>query len=392
MVGEPSRLRVSVKPALLRWARERANLTVEALIRHFPFYERWESGEEYPTLKQLEKLAQALRVPIGFLFLNEPPDEPLPIPDFRTGPDLGQRPSVDLLDTIYLCQQRQAWYRDYLTMMGSNPLRFVGSATLQDDPIAVAADIRKFLGFDTEKRSKLPNWTEALRDFIKRVEVAGILVMVSGIVGNNPHRKLDPQEFRGFTLVDEFAPLIFINGADTRAAQMFTLAHELAHVWLGTGGISNTQLRAFPDSDIERWCNLVAAEVLVPLEDFCHVLRPGESLRAALDRLARHFKVSTLVILRRMHEAGKLDRERFWREYDEELKRLQQFTRRGEDGGNFYHTLCMRVSSRFAQAVVISALEGHTLFREAYWLLGIRKPETFRKLAEKLGVSCGIFT
>jgi Zn-dependent peptidase ImmA (M78 family) len=386
MGSEQSRLRVTVKPDLLRWAMERAGLNAAILAKRFSQYRLWEKGEEQPTLKQLEELARILHVPIGFFFLDKPPDEPLPIPDFRTGLDSRQRPSPDLLDTIYLSQRRQGWYRDYLKTIGSEPLPFVGSTTLQRDPVEVAADIRRHLGFNTEERSQIPNWTEALRCFIEQVENAGILVMASGIVGNNPHRKLEPQEFRGFSLVDTLAPLIFINTADTKAAQIFTLAHELAHIWLGTGGISNVQLRTFPDSNIEQWCNQVAAEVLVPLEDFRRVFNSGEPLRDALDRLARHFKVSTLVILRRMYEANKLSRVEFWNAYDEELKHLQQFERQGEGGGDFYHTLRIRVGSRFAKAVLISALEGHTLFREAYQLLGIRKPDTFQKFAETLGV------
>ncbi len=387
MDHEKARLRVPVNPALLRWARERAALTLGEMVKRFPHYEQWEQGVAQPTLKQLEHLAQALHVPFGYLFLNEPPEEPLPIPDFRTMPGHPERPSPDLLDTIYLCQQRQAWYRDYLTRLGSQPLPFVGSVTRQRNPLEVAAAIRKRLGFDTKERNQISTWTEALRRFIEQVEAAGILVMVSGIVGNNPHRKLDPREFRGFTLVDELAPLIFINAADTKAAQMFTLAHELAHLWLGSGGVSDVQLRTFPDSEIEQWCNQVAAELLVPLEEFRRLFRPDEPRRSLLDRLARYFKVSTLVILRRMADAGAMSREAFWQAYDAELQYLQQFERQGEGGGNFYRTLRLRVGSTFAEAVVISALEGQMLFREAYQLLGIRKHETFQKFAKTLGVS-----
>lgn len=386
MEHEKIRLRVPVNPALLRWARERAALTIGDLAKRFPHYEQWEQGVAQPTLKQLEQLAQVLHAPIGYLFLSTPPEEPLPIPDFRTLPGRPERPSPDLLDTIYLCQQRQAWYRDFLTREASRPLPFIRSATIKQNPVGVAADIRRRLKFDVEERNQIPTWSEALRRFIEQVEAAGILVMVSGVVGNDPHRKLSVQEFRGFTLVDELAPLIFINATDSKSAQMFTLAHELAHLWLGSGGVSDVQLRTFPDSEIERWCNQVAAELLVPLEEFRRLFSPDEPRRSILDRLARHFKVSTLVILRRMAEAGVISREDFWQAYEEELEHLQQFERQGEGGGNFYHTLPLRVSRTFAEAVIISALEGQTLFREAYQILGIRKHETFQKFAETLGV------
>src|SRR5208283_523800 len=133
------------------------------------------------------------------------------------------------------------------------------------DIVATAETIRQVIAFDVEERRRLPTWTDALRRFIEQTDAAGILVMCSGVVLNNTRRRLDPDEFRGFALMDNLAPLVFINGADTKAAQMFTLAHELAHIWLGLSAVSDTQASQVPEHDVERWCNRVAAELLVPL-------------------------------------------------------------------------------------------------------------------------------
>lgn len=377
--------RVDVKPELLRWARARAGFSVDALAHRFPRLEAWERGEVHPTLKQLEGFAKATFTPIGFLFLEEPPVERVPIPDFRTVANVHVgHPSPDLLDTLYLCQQRQYWYRDFARSSGETPLEFVGSARLGDEVVATSARIRHALGFDIEERGGLPTWTDALRRFIEQADALGMLVMVSGVVGSNNRRRLDPDEFRGFALADPLAPLVFINGADTKAAQMFTLAHELVHVWLGQSGVSDAQAVAVPDQETERWCNRVAAELLVPLELLRAEYDGGAVLRSELDRLARRFKVSTLVVLRRIHDAGGLTRDELWSAYDEELARLRGLPR--GSGGDFYLTLGARVSKRFARALVVSTLEGRTAFTESFRLLGVKKMATFHKLGHSLGV------
>ncbi len=377
-------LRVQVKPEMLRWARERAQLDPDALRETLPSVHRWERGEQNPTLKQLERFAAVTHVPVGYLFLDAPPAEELPIPDFRTKPRPSRQPSPDLLDTIYLCQQRQEWYREYLKGIGRKELPFVASVHVGDEVVQVAAEIRRQLRFDVPQRSTMPTWTEALRSFVGQCESAGILVMASGIVGSNTHRKLSPDEFRGFALVDDLAPLVFVNAADTKSAQMFTLAHELAHIWVGTSGVSDADVARFTDERVERWCDQVAAELLAPLEAVRAAYRPDLGLQEATAALARQFKVSTLVVLRRLHEAGVLDREEFQASCEAEIQRLAEIERRGTGGGDFYRTLRARVSKPFAEAIVISALEGQTLFGDAYRMLGIRKPATFQRLAREL--------
>jgi len=380
-------MRVPVNPELLHWARERSGIAQEDLAAKFKKLPEWESGEIQPTLKQLEAFAHATHVPVGYLFLSQPPEEPIPIPDFRTL--AGQpvtRPSLNLLDMIYICQERQSWYQDFTRASSQPKLDFVGSATVETSPETVATEMSKTLGFDLEARRDCKNWIDALKLFIQHTDKAGVLVMVSGVVMSNPHRFLDPREFRGFALSDPFAPLIFVNSADTKAAQMFTLAHELAHIWLGASALSN--LGAVPEQGFryeEAWCNAVAAELLVPLAVLRSDLREGEPLSDALPRLARTFKVSTLVILRRLLDVDWLTRERFDTAWVQEIEHLQALAPKGS-GGDFFRTTLTRVGHRFAYALVVSTLEGQTLYRDAFRMLGVPSTETFNKFGRKIGV------
>lgn len=377
--------RVAIQSKLLRWACDRSGFERADLEHKFPQLAAWEAGEIQPTLKQLEAFAKSTYTPIGYLFLPEPPVEEVPIPDFRAPNNqrIGN-PSPDLLDTIYVCQQRQEWFRNYARIMGERPLAFVGSARTQESVVDVAARIRAALGFDINQRRGLPTWTDALRHFIEQADGMGILVMCNGVVHNNNYRHLDPAEFRGFAMADDLAPLIFINGADTKAAQMFTLAHELAHIWLGQSAVTDAQPAKLPDEKIERWCNQVAAELLVPIEAMRAEYNSKAELTEEAARLARRFKVSTLVVLRRILDVGGLSEKQFWEAYGAEVERLRAIPR--SSGGNFYLTQAARVSKRFAAALVTSTLEGQTRYNDAFRMLGFSKLSTFKELGRSLGV------
>ena len=377
--------RVVVQPEMLRWARERARLDALDLAARFPKLSEWEALERQPTLRQLEAFAKATMTPVGFFFLTKPPVERLPIPDFRTmGGRVMQGTSPNLLETIYLCQQRQGWYLDHALVQGLPTSTFVGSETVQSPVEAVADQIRNTLTFSLDARRDCATWEDALRQFIRQAEAVGIMVMCSGVVLNNNHRRLDPAEFRGFAMSDDRAPLIFINGADSKSAQMFTLAHELAHLWLGQSALSDAQPTDDDGPVVERWCNRVAAELLVPLHVFRAELKAGEGTELAMARLARRFKVSTLVVLRRLFDAGALSRDAFWQAYVAEVARLKTL-QRPSGGGDFYLSQAARVSKRFARALVESTLEGHTLYRDAMRMLGVAKVETFNELGRSLG-------
>ena len=379
-------LRVPVRPEMLRWACERGGLDEAAVLGKFPRYPAWEAGAAAPTLRQLENFARASLTPVGFFFgTGEPPVEELPIPDFRTfaGREV-RRPSGNLLDTIYLCQQRQDWYRDE-ALAAEGPRRdFVGSAVLEDGLEEVAARVRAALGFDLEARARLSTWKEALRQFVRQAEGIGVLVMVSSVVGSDTHRKLDVEELRGFALVDAFAPLIFINGGDSKAAQMFTLAHELVHLWLGEPGVSDTNARSTPHHEVEDFCNRAAAEVLVPLSALRESLDRLADLEEETRRLARRFKVSNLVVLRRLFDVGALSRADYESAWQREQSRLAD--RPPSRGGDDYRSAGPRVSERFARALVSAVLEGRESYTEAFYLLGIRKVSALRQLAHRLGL------
>lgn len=386
---EMTQMKVAVAPSVLRWACERSGLEQAALVRRFPKLEQWLSGKAAPTLKQLEAFARATYTPIGFFFLAAPPEEQPPIPDFRAPYNpFRQRPSANLLDTIYLCQQRQEWYREFALVTAEPARSFVGSAQLDGDVGKVAAHIRETLHFSVAERRRLSSWTEALRLFIDQADAAGILVMINGVVGNNAHRKLNPAEFRGFALADPVAPLIFINGADTKAGQMFTLAHELAHIWLGETALSDADITGETPHRVEQWCNAVAAELLAPLDELWRSLWLLEfervPLHEAVDRLARDFKVSRLVILRRLYDAGAISYLQFRDAYEQELRRLSELTQRS--GGHFYATTTARAGKRFTRAILTAVWEGRASFTEACRLLGIKQHTTLERLSRELEI------
>ena len=381
-------VRVDVRPALLDWARVRSGIDDDSWGRRFPRYEAWRTGQATPTLKQLEEFAHKTHTPVGFFFLNEPPHETVPIPDFRTvgGRAIAAVLSGNLLDVIYACQRRQEWYRDHQLLNGESPLPFVGTATVRDPVEGVAARMRVLLDWTPASRARCRTWERALTWLREHAEAAGVLVMTSGIVGSDTHRTLDPQEFRGFALVDPYAALVFVNGNDSKAAQVFTFAHELAHVWLGETALSDLDPQSTRSNTVERWCNQVAAELLVPMDEFRAAFAVRSDLRAQLQPLAEHFRVSTQVILGRVREAGALTWDQYLHELAVERARIAAVTGARGGGGNFYNTKPVQVSKRFARALVASALEGQTSYTEAFRLLGLKKAATFERLAEGLGV------
>jgi Zn-dependent peptidase ImmA (M78 family) len=380
--------RVAVSSEVLTWAIERSGRTIEDLEQRFSRLTQWQKGQVQPTLRQLEAFAQGTGTPLGFLLLERPPEERLPIPFLRTDQRKRHgRPSADFLETLYAMQRRQAWMREYLIDEGHEPLPFVDSASLQDKPENIAASIREALGLQLNWASEFSTWSDALRLLRQAIDEAGILVIANGVVGNNTHRKLDVKEFRGFVLVDEHVPLVFVNAADARAAQMFTLAHELAHVWFGSSAAFDLRHMQPADDETERVCNQVGAEFLVPeaalRELWPRVRQDSEPFQA----VARHFKVSALVAARRALDLELIGKQRFIDFYQAYLEDDRRKKASAAGGGDFYATQKLRVSPRFGRTVIQAARQGKLLYREAYDLTGLygRTFETFALRLEGAG-------
>ena len=272
--------------------------------------------------------------------------------------------------------------RGYLVEEGELPIAFVGSHTLAESPDDVTASLRATLSLQADWARAHASWEDALRALIHRIEEAGVLVMINGIVENNTHRPLDVDEFRGFAISDAYAPVIFVNGADAKSAQMFTLVHELVHLSLGASGVSGMEKLLPADNDIELFCNQVAAEFLVPEALLPAVWASAKHAADPYKAAAREFKVSSIVIARRLFDLQLISRAEYFRVYAAQIAA----SARTGSGGNFYSTLRVRLGGRFAAAVYRAAKEGSLQYREAYELTGV-SGETYDKFGALVGAT-----
>ena len=383
-----------ITPHLLRWARDRAGLSPEGAakgITTLDKWEAWETGDSRPSFKQALDLAKKLHVPFGYLFLSSPPTETIPLPDLRTVSD---RPpgsySVDFLDTLYDSLRKRQWYHEYQEEEGSKALPFVGCASPTRSAPEIAALVRETLGINADLRQSARDPDAFLRRLVGRAEGAGILVLRSGVVGSNTRRPLDPKEFQGFAISDPMAPLVFVNGRDWQAAQVFTLVHELAHLWIGASGISNLDYwrrSADQTHPIERLCDRVAAETLLPSEDVMRKWRGGD-VDANLDAFRMSYKVSAFVVLRQAYENSRIDDDQY-RDARERL-RTQVKPRRDDkpSGGNADANLLSRNSSRFTWALLTATAEGRVSALDAARLLNISvraMDNAYKRLMDKEG-------
>jgi Zn-dependent peptidase ImmA (M78 family) len=372
------RTEINVDANMLTWAVSRAGFDLAEFTEKVPNLEKWINGEKKPTVKQLEAFSKKVHLPFGYLFLHEPPIENIPIPFFRTNGNQDEKVSLNVYDTILLIQQRQDWLRDYLKDNEFENLPFVGKYNGNTNATAIVNDIRKTFGLSENWASQLGTWEEAQNHLVEIIEDKGIITVFNGVVENNGYRKIPVDECRGFVLVDDIAPFMFINNADSKSAQMFTIVHELAHIWTGhSAGFDFRKLQP-ADDPIEILCDQVAAEFLVPEKTFNEKWINNPNIKSA----SRYFKVSEIVIARRALDTGKLTKTEFFEFYNEYLNREFRKKENQSSGGNFYATTRKRLSVTFASHINNAVKTGQLLYRDAYKLTSL-KGDTFQTFFSK---------
>lgn len=372
------RTEVNINSNMFTWAIARAGYDLSDFAIKFPKIQDWVDQKKKPTVKQLEAFSKKVHLPFGYLFLPEPPKESLPIPFFRTNNGGQSNVSINVYDTILLMQQRQDWLREYLIETDFQPLPFVGKFRNSQNYNEIVADIRSTLGLNNEWASSFKTWQEALDHLAQKIEEIGITIVFNGVVENNTSRPISVDECRGFVLVESIAPFMFINNSDSKAAQLFTIIHELAHIWTGhSAGFDFRQL--LPANDpIELLCDKVSAEFLVPADSFVKAW----STRPNIANTARYFKVSEIVIARRALDLGYFTKAEFFAVYNEYSNREFLKKENQGDGGNFYATAKKRIGLTFAAHVNQAVKSGKLLYRDAYKLTSL-KGDTYQTFFTK---------
>lgn len=348
-----------VTPKLLKWARETARLRVDEAAKKIGVTEEqiiaWEGGDLRPTLRYARIAAKKYGRPLAVFYLEEPPRDFSVIKDFRSLRSESQRGvfSYRLALLIRDIQARQAWVREILEELGYPRLRFVGSARPRVSPKALAASIRQTLRLSLDEQLSWRTMNDALNSWIGRVEAARLFVCQTSARG-----EISPEtDARGFAVIDAYAPFIFLNAKDSLGGRIFTLAHELAHVWIAAPGVSNGDLSGDVRSEegrIEVFCNRVASEVVLPEQMFSHFFptkEPESQITARIASTAKKIGVSRDVIARRLLDQNMLSRQVYMALHEQYMREWKADQQRQQSGGNYYVNHVRALSKSFVRLV-----------------------------------------
>lgn len=359
--------KANITPKILKWARESARMSEDAASSKVSVtvnkLKEWENGESQPTIRQAETLAKAYRRPFALFFLPDIPRDFQPLQDFRKK---DAKPlSTGSIFIIREIQQKQAWIKDVYEENKEAPLSFVGRFNLQSNPIAVANDILATLEIDPSNYKK----ENPIAEWIEKAESKGIFISRTSFI--HSRLKLDSDELQGFSIADKNAPFLFVNSDDWNAPQLFTLVHELAHIWIAASGISNEIEPEIKHKDklhpVELFCNEVAANALMPNNLMRAFSKSTFETSHNLFRASKELGISSFTFLfralslnivsldsyRRLKREADIDFKNFLlREEEKKIKQKQQ------KGGPDYYRLLVNKNSHLFTQVVIDAFRG----------------------------------
>lgn len=363
------RTEININPAIFTWAIARAGYELHDFILKYPKVKEWISNTKKPTIKQLEDFSKKVHLPFGYLFLPEPPEEDLPIPFFRTSSSLrSKNVSLNVFDTISILQRRQDWLREYLIDNDFDELAFVGKFKNNQNSFSIVEDIRQTLGLQYDWAKSCATWQDALELLTQAIENVGIIIIFNGVVENNTSRPISVDDCRGFVLVDDIVPFMFVNNSDSKAAQLFTIVHEVAHIWIGqSAGFDFSNLQPANDPN-EILCDKIAAEFLVPESSFRQLWKGLPSINL----LTRRFKVSEIVIARRALDLAYISQKEFLTFYNNFISREIKKKESQVSGGDFYATAKKRLNLTFAAHINQAVKSGKLLYRDAYKLTSLK--------------------
>ena len=351
----------------------------------------WKSGQKTPTYNQVESVSKATGIPFGYFFLKTPPKEDLSFVEYRTVDSIElANPSRELVDIMHDMKMIQDWVKTYLVEEGERITPFVNSINTNESIEIFSTKVRLLLGLERDWYIQFTCAEDSFRFLRERMSDIGVIVMMSGIVGNNTHRALDTNEFRAFALVDTEAPLIFINTNDSINGKLFSLLHEFAHICLGENSLFNDRYNiANQVSKTEVLCNALAAEILVPMDEFkikWESVNDQDDIENNIQTLAKRFNCGTTVIARRALDNNYIDQKTYNSIAKLAVNKYLENKKKKSGGGDFYRTAASRIDKRFLGMLIGSVAQGKTLYTDAFRLTNTNRT-TFTILVNKMGVA-----
>ncbi len=380
-----------ITPSVIKWAREKSHYSLDTVAKKIGILpnklKEWEQGLSLPSLTQAKKMSQIYRRSLATFYLPHPPkDFPL-LKDFRTVEGKAPKYSPPLVFLMRHIQERQAWLSQHLQEQGYNKLQFIGSFNVKSSVQTVAQNIIHTLWGNERQYSEVldnaHNVEALLTQWIKQCERKGIFISRTGNL--NSHNPIPVKEARGFVISDPYAPFVFINSKDSNNAKLFTLLHELAHLWLDISGVPDHFLTSYKikKSSIESFCNQIAAEILLPKKKIKTFLKvnqfTAQKLKGLINKYCPKLKVSSLALLVRLKSLSLIKSQIFETLKKEYIKESEQYRKERDkkmkknSGGPNSNLLKIYANGEsFTKIVFFSYKEGVLTGREASNLLDMK--------------------